>query len=209
MIYRNKHIRRKCNYKIARAKHCSLIPLDHLNKPVFSGIRNPFSWYVSWFTHARKIQLKRGKPDRMSKGGSFYKYIMSTLSDDEVLAFRGFYDLVSDFDYFIFGDEAFDAKSEGFASSMVKCMTKRHISDISMFYRFENIEEDLIKILTNIGVAGKEGVEHISNWMREEYFNKSDYKISYRDLYTDEMVKKIIEKDSYIFERFGYAKGIN
>lgn len=167
--------------------HVSDIPATHKDLPRFGFVRNPYDWYVSWYSFHMNV-WRNDIFNEISANGT--KDFKSTL-------ISGF-----NMDYALIFKDAFDTdkyNSVGGYTAFMLAMFGADIENVRLG-RFENLREDFLSIIsdiTDLPLLLKYGV----HWYPK--VNKSPHK-HYSEYYDQELIEIIAEKDRMMLDRFGY-----
>jgi len=148
---------------------------------VFSSIRNPWDWYVSWYSY-RSDPFERlfGKhPNFKSLMWDLFSIKNGTLHD---IDFR-----------------VMHQQGVGLLTYYYKRLFK-HVKP-EFFCRTENLRENLVQCFETIGLPLDEQQKELLFSM--EAVNASEHQ-HYRDYYDDKLVELVREKDRFIIDKFGY-----
>lgn len=179
-----------CQSHFPKHRGVSTIPPGHLQKTPFGAVRNPYSWYTSWF-HANMEADSTLFPEIFRDGMTFEDFIFEVANpkfdiqhdiNGEVLREYG----IGPYTYrylrcFCFGSIEYAVKYTQHAFGV------RHI------LHQENLNEELADFLN---LAGDKRLELLD---RGKY-NTSNHE-SWEELFTDDMKDIIRKTDSIIFER--------
>lgn len=159
------------------------IPASHENLPVFGYVRNPFDWYVSWYSFLK------------SEGDNAF---FNEVSDS---GRKGFKDtLLSIFALDIPGRLGTECRFRG---STFGCYLNHHFgNDLSLLRlgRFENLREDLLAILAE----WVEIPERLVEAVRARPPINISQRNHYRDYYDDELRAIVARRDKEVLGSFGY-----
>lgn len=167
--------------------HVSDIPESHQDLPRFGFVRNPYDWYVSWYSFHMNVWRNE---------------IFNEISDNGTKDFKSTLISGCEMDYSLIFKDAFDTdryNSVGGYTAFMLAMFGTDIENVRLG-RFENLREDLLSIIsdiTELPLLLKYGV----NWYPK--VNKSPHK-HYSEYYDDELREIIAEKDKMMLDRFGY-----
>jgi len=165
-------------------------------KLIISTVRNPFDWYVSAYHFCIKENIALGTG--FSNFASFLKTMLSFKDSDKHK------ELVKQewHSFAIVGANPEELKKytegAGFCSWVFNKMTGFR-EDVK-FMRFENLTEDLIKILKDRSTLTKEQEDYI----RQEPNSNATERRPYQGYYTEALVSLVYEKDKIMFDKFGY-----
>lgn len=171
------------------------IPASHRHLPRFAVVRNPFSWYVSWFHYKVATQGAGDGPP------------------DPDAAFDPFFELVTDGGQADFGTalrRAFDARPElqGGAGPYSQLLMELVGADGSgcRFGRMETLREDLSGFLQAVVPAGDGGVPAPMAAAIQERPAHNTSKHAHFSSYYDPKLRALVEaRDRAVFDLFGYA----
>lgn len=156
------------------------LPEEYADLPVFTVIRNPWDWYVSWYHWVMANPEPDSDPEQWAQ-------LFGEGSFDFPTALRAACDFRPDSDYFsVLTDDMFRTEQEH----------GRHI-DVG---RFENLREDFVSFLDRYQIP--------SPGFREAVLSKPPVFFSkrhaYRDYYDDEL-RDLVAQKSRVVETFGYS----
>jgi Sulfotransferase family len=149
-----------------------------LDKFIFGVVRNPFDWYVSWYTKGTHVH------GHFSKGKTFPEFIKQLYQQSGMLH---------------------DINIDACNSDNIGVFTFRHNKTFKTYpdyvCKFENLTNDLIKCFeVNKLPLSPENILILKNMEKQ---NTSDHK-HYSEYY-DDVTKKIIEeRESFIIKKYGY-----
>jgi hypothetical protein len=167
--------------------HVSDIPASHQHLPRFGFVRNPYDWYVSWYSF--HMNMWRNE-------------IFNEISDNGKKDFKSTLITGFEMDYSKLFKDAYDTEKYGSVGGYTAFMLAMFGSDIEnvRLGRFENLRHEFLSIIsdiTELPLMLKYGV----NWYPK--VNKSPHK-HYSEYYDDELRETIAEKDKMMIHRFGY-----
>jgi hypothetical protein len=190
--------------KVLKYKHAPLrlLPLEHGNKIKIGCVRNPYSWYVSYYTYHRKNGRFLNMP--------FDKYINDYVNNPRALlslmppkirkkfptvypprtempigAFSFHY--VNYFSY-----KAIDILKNWDLNRFIANV--ENISDLNVMWRTETLAEDMIKTF------GEKYAKKIKAFPRKNVSNKKPY----QEYYTPELVEIVRKRDGILMDYLGY-----
>jgi hypothetical protein len=159
------------------------IPPTHQSRPVMGMVRNPFDWYVSWYTYL-KTRGDNAFFNRASECGrkSFKDTMLSIFSMDlgELL-----------------GTEC------AYAGSSYGCYlnyTFGNNLEKLRIGRFENLRMDLLEMLKDIVALPEELEYHL---LKHPRIDESDRR-HYREYYDNQLRDLVLERDEVVLKDFGY-----
>jgi hypothetical protein len=198
--------------------HLKDLPAEYSHLPVIGFVRNPWDWYVSMFSdYARKQQYvfqvlsKHGALDFEETVSRFL-----TLGDDNVQSKRSLRRLAT------FAPKVIDVqrpprshlpglRSEhfrnypegvGYYSWLVQLMFESERDHQVRFGRFENLRTETLRLLEETGTPITNAIA--SYLEQAEPLNVSPRPKSFVDSYGPELMQRVVEKDAYLIDRFGY-----
>jgi len=153
------------------------IPESHAGLPRFGFIRNPYSWYVSWYHYSRK-----------HGGIEFFERITGgqDLSFDETLRRCFEVPLVQ-------------REGPGGCTFVARKMFGRDFAGIEIG-RYEDLARDLLRILRAYTAVPDDLAQYIEA-DQPVYGVAHDHPATY---YDDDLRRLVREKDAELFDRFGY-----
>ncbi len=192
--------------------HQNVIPKSAKNKYKFTGIRNPWSWYVSLFEYT-KYWLhtnKRYTREWKRKEINLIKYNMHM---DTKILFRKWYKIAKK-DAIAMNKKWYNSTNKKDTHELYKekkgLYTTMYLfrlgnNEINDFYRLENLEEDITRILEKCGEKIDLKRKIIIEGGKRSKINKGCYSEDYRDYYTDSMINDVYKRDSYIIKKYDYT----
>lgn len=146
----------------------------------FTFIRNPYDKIVSAWKYLNK--LKRLDTVNINK--------LSNV-DNEFKDFLQNKDVINNYAYF-----------HSFISQYNQLLNLNDELDIQYYGKFENLNEDLIEVLTKLGVS----IKHSSYIESNKIINSSKNNINYTEYYDDECIKMVNGYFNEDFEQFDFKK---
>jgi hypothetical protein len=155
---------------------------------IFSTIRNPWDWYVSWYHGSVVRSLKEGKatgPFAHLYNKNFKEYLRNLFFNAKGKAHDVDFEICRSGNYGPYSFRFINCCSENFKRiEFIKC---------------ENLERNLIQLFKekDIDINEKEllSLEKINNTKRKDY----------REYYDDESIEWVRQKDRMIVDNFGYT----
>jgi len=166
----------------------SEVPEEYAGLPAFAFVRNPFDWYVSWYTFLRAELLMAGIPNeffsRMSKRGT--RSFRNTLET-------------------IFADEALKAKQCDcfFRGSVFGCHLNTHLgNDLTRIRigKLERLQDDLSAILTEYSDAPRAMLDAVHSQSKVNVSLRDHY----RSYYDKELREMVSIRDRQVLDYFHY-----
>ena len=152
------------------------IPSSHLHLPRLAFVRNPYSWYVSWFSYQQRIRdpffLEISDGGRLPFGPSMRRALQSRRAL---------------------------AEGEGPFTQTIKDMLGPGLMQVQMG-RTEQLREDLLRILAGIVTLPAPMAEAIHALPPQNTSERGHF----ADYYDAELRQMVWEKDRQVFEYFGY-----
>ena len=182
--------------------HCPRSKMNFKHQFVTS-VRNPFDWYVSLYYHCIKISSciikdKGNFKDTIMpllelKSSELYSALLNTdwRSDPNRVHYKSsdFEDYPDDIGFYSWEWRRMVADKHG------------EVSDVHIV-KTETVREDLINTFKQFGGISKKQELIIRNSPKANVeSNRGDY----HTYYDDETIEMVYDKDSYMFDRFGYS----
>ena len=159
------------------------IPPEYANLPIFGFVRNPFDWYVSWYTYLRK---RRNDPffNRVSEGGSkSFGETLRTVFETDIAGMLGRNCLFTDSPFgcylnYVFGN---------------------NLREIRLG-KFESLREDLLRIWRSMVELPASLEAQIRLYPEVNKGQRGDYRAYY-----DQPLRRLVERrDQLVLDRFDY-----
>ena len=189
------------NAKVHRYKHSPIRMLDskHRDKVKIGVIRNPFSWYVSYFTYLTKngVLTTMDFPQFLFTYTEHPRALFDFMGKKIRRKFENLYPPKTHLNigswYFHFINYfCYDAiKIFNPQGSYAKC---EDYHDLDVLMRTENLKEDMIKTF------GEEHRESIENLPKKNVSNTKPY----QEYYTPALRERVEQKDGILMEYLGY-----
>ena len=193
----------------------SEVPAEFSKLPIVGLVRNPWSWYVSWYSFNRRPNnhnplfkvISDGRPEDFT---STVRNLVN-LGSDEELSRRQRDRLASilpdtlDFNSGVgltrHDISGFSDNGVGYYSWLFDRMIGIDHDDRTLIGNFENLQHDFLKIVEQLGVAEADALDKALD--RGERKNSSRHS-HYSHYYDDELRQLIASKEQHLIERFGY-----
>lgn len=191
------------------------IPERAASLPVVGMVRNPWSWYVSWYFFNRRPDSQNPLFSVVSDGGrkDFATTVQNLInlgsaSDDsrqhreklisvlpETLDFNRGVGLIKD------DVRGFCSDSLGYFSWLFDRMIGLDRDDNTFVGRVENLQDDFLGIMERLGVAEAAAIG--KSLTQSERKNSSRHS-HYSHYYDDELCQLVADKEHSLIEQFGY-----
>lgn len=161
----------------------SHIPDSHQSLPILGLVRNPFDWYISWYTYLKQ------------RGDNVF---FNQVSDQGRKNFKE--TLLSVFNLDLAALLQTDCN---FKNSSYGCYVNHHFGnrlDRVKLGKFENLRTDLEEILSKIVPMPTEFKHQLLTYPKVNESNRSHY----RDYYDEELREIVLERDQAVLDEFGY-----
>lgn len=183
------------------------------NKIPFTSVRNPFSWYVSYWNVTRNGEGTLARtanrfPALDGKFETFSGFMNFFLVECKNWPYKNIWNPLGNLDHGV--KHGLGAYSTGFFNMTVPTEFSWHekssfedfwsLCCVEDFIKTENLRNDLKVLLEKLG--------YDASIVNEDKFHrnnkKSQYK-SYREYYTPELVDLVMKKDSFLMDKFCYS----
>lgn len=187
----------------------SMLPGEYGHLPILGVVRNPWSYYVSWYV----FQSARNQPNGLFRAVSDNKrldfkntiYNLIHLGED-LVRFELFQSLLPDH----FGHEGlnltknciepFRGSSEGFYAFLYRRMFGQ--AEGVHTIRMETMRQELLQFLRSVGVSVTDAMEQAVLHSKKKNVTKHQ---PYVDYYDEDLAQTIAERDHHVIEQFGYV----
>jgi len=192
----------------------ALLPQKHAQLPLVALIRNPWDWYVSWYAFNRKSGMSNALFRIVSNGGvsdfkttirnlitlggpdeqsQFYRWALISILPNTLDANEGVGLTKNDI-------RALAKSPDGYLTWLFNRMVGSANRESVHIGRFENLQEDFLTIMRDLGVSDTEALQRELEKTNENSSNHSHY-----SHYFDEDLKNlVVEMEKTIISRFGY-----
>ena len=194
-----------------------LTPMEDRDKPVIGFVRNPWAWYVSWYSFNAKQPMKNPLFRVLSQRGKngFDKTVRHMLAFGadtrraQLLRERLDNVLPDTLD----GNRgvgltrecvaSFDDPSTGYYSWQFQRMfgVGTELEDLAHIGRTENLRGDLLRLLTELDIPLGESAQVFLDSAGNR--NSSEHR-PYQEYYNDDLREEVRRQDAYLIERYGY-----
>jgi len=193
----------------------SEVPAEFSNLPIVGMVRNPWSWYVSWYSFNRRPNnhnplfkvVSDGRPEDFT---STVRNLVN-LGSDEELSRRQRDRLASilpdtlDFNSGVgltrHDISGFSDNGVGYYSWLFDRMIGIDHDDRTLIGNFENLQHDFLKIVEQLGVAEADALDKALNHSKRKNSSRHSH---YSHYYDDELRQLIASKEQHLIECFGY-----
>ena len=193
----------------------SLLPEQFSQLPLVGFVRNPWDWYVSWYAFNRRPEARNALFAVCSDGGKAdFKTSVTNLiqlGDDSATSQRYRDALVSVLPKTLRGNRGvgltkdcisnFVDSDTAYYSWLFNRMYGAASSENIHIGKFENLQTDLVRILTTLNVPEVLNIERAL--ARAQHANSSNHS-HYSQYYDSELRELISRKDRRVIEPFGY-----
>jgi len=183
-----------------RGLHVPIRKVNNISVPVLASIRNPWSWYVSWWAFLKtttKYSGMKGHPNYFWNSNLKFKEYMKIMFDDnrnKKLIDKQML-VGNEFEY-VFRDMVND--DCGFYTLTWKYMTRINGKDaVDHYFKMENVRKELITYLKLSGKSEK-------NILNSNAIRTSLHK-GYQGYYDTELMNLVAHKDREIINKFDYT----
>ena len=193
----------------------SEVPAEFSNLPVVGMVRNPWSWYVSWYFFNRRRKINNPLFTIVSDEGregftTTVRNLVNLGSDTEqscqqrdrlvsilpdTLDFNRGVGLTKD------DIRGFRDNSVGYYSWLFDRMVGIDHDDHTLIGNFENLQKDFLKIVERLGVAETEALAKALDKCERKNSSRHSH---YSHYYDDELRQLIASKELPLIQRFGY-----
>jgi len=193
----------------------SEVPAEFSNLPIVGMVRNPWSWYVSWYSFNRRPNnhnllfkvVSDGRPEDFT---STVRNLVN-LGSDEELSRRQRDRLASilpetlDLNHGVgltkHDISGFSDNGVGYYSWLFDRMIGIDHDDRTLIGNFENLQHDFLKIVEQLGVAESDALDKALNHAERKNSSRHSH---YSHYYDDELRQLIASKEQHLIECFGY-----
>lgn len=194
----------------------SQLPEGRQHLPIVGVVRNPWDWYVSWYAFNRKMGLRNPLFIVVSDGGKadFKTTIkqLANLGNDSAQS-RAYRDALAAVLPEEFGTdrgagltrpciEGFNEQNRGYYSWLLERMLGNGKTSRLHVAKFENLHEDFIEIMNELGVDESEKLSAVLGAMEKK--NSSSHS-HYSHYYDAELRDLIAERERGLIDTYGYA----
>ena len=159
-------------------------PVKKLDQYTFGFIRNPFDWYVSWWSHMSRQQTLRNKPYKDCYSDDFNKFLNKFINKRDLkLTLR--YGWLGHVDF----KELYD-RDMGVLTYLFEKMFRFN----DKIFLFENLRSELVNVLTEFHGAG----DYSMVWNHNPL--KKTTRGSWKEYYTPKSLDLVRRKDKKIFD---------
>jgi len=191
------------------------IPAEARDLPVVGIVRNPWDWYVSWYAFNNKPLIRNPLFNVVSKEGTAgFKATIANLvmlgSENGDSAIQRD-ELVSMLPNSLDGNrgagltkasiQELSANDNGYYSWLFGRMLGQEPDTRNRIGRFENLQEDFLGILGQLGVGETEAIRDILQSSERKNTSRHSH---YSHYYDDELRDLIRRHDAALIDRFGY-----
>jgi tetratricopeptide (TPR) repeat protein len=192
------------------------IPAEASNLPVIGIVRNPWSWYVSWYSFNRQLKIQNPLFSIVSDGGREgfattvrnlvnlgsgtdqsrrHRDSLTSILPDTLDSNRGVGLTRDDI-------EGFSDNNIGYYSWLFDRMVGINHDEHTLIGRFENLQEDFLKIAEHLGVAETGELAKALNQCERKNPSRHSH---YSHYYDDELRQLIADKEYSLIQSFGYC----
>lgn len=192
-----------------------MVPQEFAHLPVVGLVRNPWSWYVSWFTFNNQPNIRNSLFNIVSEDGqadfaTTVGNLVNLGSDDEKS--RKLRDsLISILPDTLDGNRGagltkqdirdLGASDLGYFSWLFDRMLGIEPDANALIGRFENLRHDFLDIMQQLDVAEKEALAWAMDYGKRKNFSRHSH---YSHYYTQELQQLVADKERPLIERFDY-----
>lgn len=192
-----------------------MLPEAYVDLPVVGMVRNPWDWYVSWYAFNQRPTVKNMLFDVLSDGGHVgFKETVTNLVNLGSMDIRsGYYrrclELV--FPETLHGNRGVGLRKEdvrsfqgeaGYCSWLFERMHGAFGSQNMMIGRFENLEEDFLKIMESLAVSELAAIRQMFASVGRQNVSSHNH---YSQYYDDELRILVAEMEQPLIDEFGYV----
>lgn len=191
---------------IVHDKACD-IPRRHRKKPILGTIRNPWDWYVSWYSGTQRKEALKG-PFRIlhpnGKQTSFVEF-MSKVANLKRQIHNIDFGLVNRLGIGVYTYRYIQSYCRN-PVMVLKALETQSLTDDMVFdihlCRTENLRSDLVNFLTDTPTGITEPQAKILTTMAKVNTSKRG---RYQDYYNAQLRQSVGKMDRYIVDKFGYT----
>ncbi len=193
----------------------SEVPAEFSNLPIVGIVRNPWSWYVSWYFFNRRPNIHN----------PLFKVVSDDGRGDFTITVRNLVNLGSDAEQSrrqrdrlasILPDtrefnrgtgltkhdiSGFSDNGVGYYSWIFDRMIGIDHDDRTLIGGFENLQHDFLDIVEQLGVAETDALAKALNQCERKNTSRHSH---YSHYYDDELRELITSKEQHLIQRFGY-----
>ncbi len=194
---------------------CYMLPTDCADLSIVGMVRNPWDWYVSWY--AFNIRLNGANPLFFFLSDACQSDFTTTLKNlinlgaDTAKSQNHRNALIEVLPETLDGNQGvgltkdcirhFNDDDNGYYSWQFKRMHGDLNSDQTYIGRFENLQQDFLAIMEQLGVAEIDAIR--SKFETSAHLNKSRHS-HYSAYYDEELRELVAEKEALLINQYGY-----
>ena len=189
-----------------------LLPIEHQNKPVVGLVRNPWDWYVSWYSFNQQRATGNIVYNILSNNNQLdFNTVIERLLFLGDEKYRGLREkIIMELPESIVGNRGIGLTKSclvpfdtGFFTWQYQRMfSLNDTSNDVIFGKVENLRDDFLRILKELNVLV---TEQLASYIKKaEPLNVSERR-GYQEYYNDALKKLVGERDKEIISRFNYS----
>ena len=193
----------------------SEVPAEYSTLPIVGLVRNPWSWYVSWYSFNRRPNNHNPLFKVVSDGHpeDFTTCVRNlvNLGSDEELSRRQRDELISilpdtlDFNRGVgltkHDISGFNDNGAGYYSWLFDRMIGIDHDDRTLIGSFENLQHDFLNIMEQLGVTEADALDKALNHSERKNSSRHSH---YSHYYDDELRQLLARKEQHLIKRYGY-----
>ena len=193
----------------------SLIPAESSHLPIVGIVRNPWSWYVSWYFFNRRPNIHNSLFKVVSEDGhadfsTTVRNLIKLGSDDQ--SSRQQRDmLISILPDTLDGNRGvgltksdirdLSESGEGYYTWLFDRMLGIERDDATLIGHFENLHDDFMQIMRQLGVAEVDAIDGALSYGKRKNTSRHSH---YSHYFDEELRQLVASKEQRLIERFDY-----